>query len=298
MKFILPAVLAALMLGGCATGTMSEKITSDYKAVPVGQQQLEYRVYLPPQYESEPGRHFPLLVYFHGGGGNHRSWGEEGGMGERVLPHMRDESFGPFIVLAPSVGRYDVITGLAETELFQHVIPQVKASYRTNEVTVAFGHSMGGLSALMLGLRHPHTFSAVAAASPFAYDVSPYDSGERVEHFKQQFRGGFFLGRWQKGVAGKFQSREEFDAYSPFQQIRAMDSKPCFSLFLTTGTKDPMGLYAQNELLHRALASAGIAHEYVVQKGVAHSTIREPRLYQWLNEQADKSEFSRNAGGN
>lgn len=298
MKAMIPAVLAALMLGGCATATLSEKIESDYKAVTVGKQQLEYRVYLPPQYESQPDRKFPLLVYFHGGGGNHRTWGEEGGMGERLLPHMADESFGPFIVLAPSVGRYDVITGQAETELFEHVIPHVKASYRASNVTVAFGHSMGGLSALMLGLRHPHTFTAVAAASPFAYDVSPYDNQDRVEHFKQQFGGGFFLARWQKGVAGKFTSRQEFDAYSPFQQIRALDHKPCFSLFLTTGTNDPMGLYAQNELLHRALTGAGVAHEYLVQQGVAHSTIREPRLYRWLDAQADSHSVSRAAGGN
>ena len=286
-----------VLLAGC-TINLSEKIESDYEAIELPKQELEYRVYLPPQYESEPGRKFPLLVYFHGGGGNHRTWGQENGLGERLIPKMRDEEFGPFVVLAPSVGRFDVIAGESERLLFERIIPSVRRDYRVNETTIAFGHSMGGLSAMMLSLRHPDAFTAVAAASPFAYDVSPFEPTDQIEEFEKKYGGGFYLKRWQTGVAGKFGDEEQFEAYSPFAQVRHLDHRLPFKLFITTGTKDQMGLYPQNLLLHEELKRKGIEHEFLVQEGVAHTTIGEPRLYQWIDEQADQPVVSRSAGGN
>ncbi|MCB9895193.1 MAG: prolyl oligopeptidase family serine peptidase [Planctomycetes bacterium] len=293
LMLILPLVL----LAGCAVN-LSDKIESDYEALELPKQQLEYRVYLPPQYEAEPHREFPLLVYFHGGGGNHRTWGQVGGIGERMIPKMRDEEFGPFVVLAPSVGRFDVIAGESEQMLFERIIPSVRSYYRVSDTTIAFGHSMGGLSAMMLSLRHPDAFDAVAAASPFAYDVSPFEPKDQIEEFEQQYGGGIYLKRWQSGVAGKFGSEEQFLAYSPFAQVRHLNHRLPFKLFLTTGTKDQMGLYPQNLLLHEELKRKGIEHEFLVQEGVAHTTIGEPRLYQWIDEQADSLSVSRAAGGN
>lgn len=296
MKALLLTLLL-LLLAGC-TIELSEKINSDYEAVELPKQQLEYRVYLPPQYESQPNRQFPLLVYFHGGGGSHRTWGAKGGLGERMLPKMETEEFGPFIVLAPSVGRFDVIAGEAERVLFDEVIPTVRRDYRVNDTSVAFGHSMGGLSAMMLSLRHPQAFDAVAAASPFAYDVSPFEPEERIAAFEQQYGDSFYLARWQSGVAGKFGDMEQFAAYSPFEQVRRLDRKLPFQLFITTGTEDQMGLYPQNRLLHEELVRKGIEHEFLVQEGVAHTTIAEPKLYEWMNAQADRIRVSGSAGGN
>ncbi|MCA8911317.1 MAG: alpha/beta fold hydrolase [Planctomycetes bacterium] len=284
-------ILPLVMLAGCAVN-LSDRIESNYDYVKLNdkpEQSLEYRVYLPPQYERETAREFPLLVYFHGGGGSHRTWGQKGGLGERLIPKMEDGEFGPFVVLAPSVGRFDVIAGESERVLFDEVIPDVRKQYRVNDTTVGFGHSMGGLSVMMLSLRHPDVFSAVAAASPFAYDVSPFEPTEQIEAFEKKYGDSFYLGRWQSGVAGKFGSELEFDAYSPFEQIRRLQSPLPFNLFITTGTEDYMGLYPQNRLLHEELERKGVPHEFLVQKGVAHSTIGEPRLYRWINNQAGGS---------
>lgn len=282
-------LLPAILLAGC-TITLSDDIQSDYDRVAITEETtLEYRVYLPPQYEEEKARDFPLLVYFHGGGGNHRTWGQEGGLGERLQPRMANEEFGPFIVLAPSVGRFDVITGESERRLFEEVIPGVQRDYRVNETTIGFGHSMGGLSVLMLSMRHPDVFDAVAAASPFAYDVSPFDEQERIEEFERTYGDNVFVSRWTTGVAGKFESETEFRAYSPFEQVRNLRRDLPFTLFLTTGTEDYMGLYPQNRILHEEFKRAGIEHDYLVQEGVSHSTLAEPRVYQWIHSQAENA---------
>lgn len=285
------------LLAGC-TVTLSDNIASGYESIELPGQQLEYRVYLPPQYEIQPDREFPLLVYFHGGGGDHRTWGARRGLGERLIKRMESEEFGPFVVLAPSVGKFDVIAGESERVLFEQVIPDVRREYRVNNTTVAFGHSMGGLSAMMLGLRNPYAFDAVAAASPFAFDVSPFEPQSEIDAFKSKHGRSPFVNRWLNSVAGKFSTKQEFDAHSPFMQIRKFDGRLPFELFLTTGTEDYMGLYAQNQLLHEALESRGIEHEFLVQDGVSHSTIAEPRLYMWIDEQAGRGGLARAAAGN
>lgn len=296
MKSLL-AILPVILLTGCAVN-LSDRIESDWEYVQLSEtSRLEYRVYLPPQYELEPDREFPLLVYFHGGGGNHRTWGAKGGLGERMIPFMQQEEFGPFVVLAPSVGRFDVITGEAERVLFEEIMPGVRREYRVNDTTVAFGHSMGGLSAMMLSLRHPHEFDAVAAASPFAYDVSPFQSDEQIEAFQNTYPGGPFVRRWNSSIGGKFETADEFNAYSPFEQVRRLDRPLPFELFLTTGTEDYMGLFPQNRKLHEELARKGISHEFIVQEGVSHSTLADPRIYQWLDQQADRFTTVASAGG-
>lgn len=298
---ILIAVLALLSMTGCAIN-LSDSADSRYDSVAITEEvRLEYRVYLPPQYETQPDREFPLLVYFHGGNGNHRTWGKVGGLGDRLREKMKNEEFGPFVVLAPSVGRFDVITNDAERVLFDEVIPNVQRSYRVNDRTVGFGHSMGGLSVLMLALRHPNTFDAVAAASPFAYDISPFAKEEQVEMFEETYDTGFFFGQWQNGIASKFDSREQFNEYSPFEQIRNLESacRVEFDLFLTSGTKDRMGLYPQNLRLHQALVAQGVPHEFVTQDGVGHTTIAMPRLYQWIHERSmpETGQVTGTAGG-
>lgn len=293
---MLPVVFPVVLLAGCSV-TLSEKITSDYEAIKLPTQHLEYRVYLPPQYESQPDREFPLLIYFHGGGGSHRTWGAERGLGEKLIDRMEREEFGPFVVLAPSVGKFDVISGESERVLFERVIPEVRSDYRVNDTTVGFGHSMGGLSAMMLSLRHPQSFDAVAVASPFAYDISPFESEANIEAFKSKFGSSPFVRRWLTSVAGKFGTEEEFDAYSPFVQIRKVDTRLPFKIFLTTGTDDYMGLYPQNRLLHEALTRQGIEHEFLIQDGVSHSTISEPKIYQWMDDQSDSVGLVRSASG-
>ncbi|MBX3459345.1 MAG: alpha/beta fold hydrolase [Planctomycetes bacterium] len=292
-------ILLPLLLGACAS-TLSDKLDSRYDSAPVvAETRLEWRVYLPPQYHAQPQREFPLLVYFHGGGGNHRTWGARGGLGERLQPLMAAEEFGPFVVLSPSVGRFDPITGQAEQLLFESVIPGVREKYRVSDTTIAFGHSMGGLSALMLALRQPGCFDAVAAASPFAYDVSPFDERARIEAFEKEYGGSFFLGRWQTSVEKLFSDEREFERYSPFAQVRNWRGALPFRLYLTSGTEDYMGLFPQNLLLHEELQRKGLDHEWVVQRGISHSTLADRRIYTWLHQHSGfAATVSGSAGGN
>lgn len=282
----LALIAPALFISGCRT-ILSDKIESRSHGVPLGEDTLVYRVYLPPGYEQNPDKTYPLLVWFHGGGGSELTWGQRGGIAERLLEPMNTGELAPFIVLSPTAGETDVFRGESEKALVERVLPRVKREYRTNGVTVALGHSMGGLNAMIVSLRNPQLFSAVAVASPFLFDTSPYDSEAARQDFEKRFGAGW-QGVYRRAVGSRFETRDEFAAYDPFSRIRNGQTVP-FELLLTSGTEDRFGLFKHNESLHEMLTQRGIAHQWLVQQGVGHTTIANPEVYEWLEAQAKKA---------
>lgn len=288
-KLLIALVLIApaLFISGCRT-ILSDKVESRGHGVPLGEDTLVYRVYLPPGYEQNPDKTYPLLVWFHGGGGSELTWGQRGGIAERLIEPMKTGELAPFIVLSPTAGETDVFRGESERALVEKVLPRVKREYRTNGVTVALGHSMGGLNAMIVSLRNPQLFSAVAVASPFLFDTSPYDSEAARQDFEKRFGAGW-QGVYRRAVGSRFKTRDEFAAYDPFSRIRSGQAVP-FELLLTSGTEDRFGLFKHNEYLHETLTQRGIAHQWLVQQGVGHTTIANPEVYNWLQANALKAE--------
>jgi len=283
----LALIAPALFITGCRT-MLSEKIESRGHGVPLGEDTLVYRVYLPPNYEQNPEKTYPLLVWFHGGGGSELTWGKQGGIAEKLLEPMKTGELAPFIVLSPTAGETDVFRGESEKALVEKVLPRVQREYRTNGVTVALGHSMGGLNAMIVSLRNPQLFSAVAVASPFVFDTSPYDDKAALESFEKRFGAGW-QGVYRRAVGSRFETRDEFASYDPFSRIRSGQKVP-FELFLTSGTEDRFGLFKHNEYLHQTLKQSGVEHQWLVQQGVGHGTIANPEVYDWLQVQAQKAE--------
>ncbi len=284
MKRLLLIPILLLMLAGCRA-PVSELMTSEGGRAVDDWREMEYRVWLPAGYEKETARTYPLLVWFHGGGETRWGWGREGRIGEIVAGRVRRGELQPFIVVSPSAGLFDPVMKSYERMLVDQVLPDVRKKYRVNGKTVAFGHSMGGLSALMVSMRNPDLFDAVVAASPFLYDTSPWHSESEQAAFDEKF-GGRFTRRWRENVGDAFRHEKTYRAHDPFSLARS-GFKPPFKLLLTCGDKDTLGLYPHNLMLHETLAMAGIEHEWLVQPGVGHGTVEDPRLMDWLNAQAN-----------
>jgi enterochelin esterase-like enzyme len=133
-----------------------------------GGAQKRMHVYLPPAYEADPGRRYPVLYLNHGGGENDSHWTEKG-----ATHHILDNLIAagkarPMIVVMPNTGR--LVSGkppkLGEDdactqEYLQHVLPFVDGHYRTRtnrESRAVAGLSMGGFVTLNTGLSHLETF--------------------------------------------------------------------------------------------------------------------------------------------
>lgn len=140
-------------------------------------------VYLPPQYDSEPPRHFPVLYLLHGFGGKHRFWTSSDRPKRPIrLQEMADDlirqgNIQPLIIVMPdgdnaykgSFYLNSAVTGGWEDFVCQDLVRHVDSTYRTIPQASAralAGHSMGGYGALLLTMRHPETFRAVYGLSP------------------------------------------------------------------------------------------------------------------------------------
>lgn len=125
-------------------------------------------VYVPPGYDSDTGRRYPVLYLNHGGGENDSHWTEKG-----ATHHILDNLIAagkarPMIIAMPNTGR--LVSGkppkLGEDdactqEYLQHILPFVDGHYRTRtnrESRAVAGLSMGGFVTLNTGLTHLETF--------------------------------------------------------------------------------------------------------------------------------------------
>lgn len=134
-------------------------------------------VYLPPSYDSEPQRRFPvvfLLAGFTGRGTmmlNDEAWGvpihermdrliAAGRSGEMILvmPDCFTRLGGSQYLDSSATGRY-------ETHLVEELVPWADRSFRTlagRDHRGVAGKSSGGYGALTLGMKHPDVFGALA----------------------------------------------------------------------------------------------------------------------------------------
>lgn len=134
--------------------------------------QGSYLVYLPPGYEQDLSRHYPVIFWLHGGFGNARQggWAVENyhaAIKNRELPEL-------IIVLVQGlpIGWYvDSKNGKLPIEqvLIKDLIPHIDAMYRTIADRAGRGiegHSMGGYGALRLGLKYPNLFGSIFSVAP------------------------------------------------------------------------------------------------------------------------------------
>lgn len=140
-------------------------------------------VYLPPGYDSDPGKRFPVLYLRHGGGENETGWVKQGrvnfildnliagGRAQPMLVVMGSGYAAPAGVAVentPGTRRgpqsMDQIAAMAVAEL----IPEIDASFRSiadRDHRAIAGLSMGAAQTLAIGLGNLDTYSALGVFS-------------------------------------------------------------------------------------------------------------------------------------
>ena len=141
-------------------------------------------VYLPPEYDKEPNRRFPVfmdIVGFLGSGRSHLNWKAfDENVPQRLERLARRGKMGPVIAVFPdcftrlggnqyinssAVGRY-------ADYLLMEILPEVDRRYRTlrdPKKRALFGKSSGGYGAIVHGMRYARHWGAVACHSGDMY---------------------------------------------------------------------------------------------------------------------------------
>src|SRR5580658_8056589 len=142
-------------------------------------------VFLPPSYQKEKHRRYPVVYALHG-----YSIGAEQWTHEIYVPQTIEGAFAQgakeMIVVLPdsktihngSMYSSSVTTGDFETYISHDVVAYIDAHYRTIPDRMSrglVGHSMGGYGASRIGMKHPDVFGSLYIMSPCC--MSPMAGG-------------------------------------------------------------------------------------------------------------------------
>ena len=124
-----------------------------------------YMLYLPPGYERETTKRWPLVFFLHGNGDR----GKNIYLLAKASPFMmiREKGPLPFIIVAPLLNRSPRYASFPE-EYMGGVLDEALADYRVDSKRVyVTGLSIGGEAAYRFALARPGTFAAIAPLSAF-----------------------------------------------------------------------------------------------------------------------------------
>lgn len=163
----------------------ASQLTVDYVNSAVLARRVAYSIYLPPCYDTDPNRRYPVLYLLHGANTDQTQWPDL-----QVQPDadllVNNASIAPLVVVMPG-GDYRQGEDYGAFVL-RDLIPFVEKIARVlvdGKDRAIGGISQGGYLALGIALAHPEMFSAVGGHSP-ATDSALTDllSPDRISDLK------------------------------------------------------------------------------------------------------------------
>jgi enterochelin esterase family protein len=146
----------------------------EYRSIALGLDRRMY-VYLPPEYDRDSTRRFPVLYLRHGNFELESTWSQAGRAGMILDNLLAQHRAVPMIIVMPNgypsvtgSGSDDIAIEKVGRELLSDIIPFVDSHYRTSSTPrnrALAGLSMGANQAFVMGLKHPNVFASVGAFS-------------------------------------------------------------------------------------------------------------------------------------
>jgi S-formylglutathione hydrolase FrmB len=133
-------------------------------------------VFLPPSYEKEPGRRYPVVYALHGYSIGAEQWSQEIHVPQTIEGALAKGARDMIVVLPDSKTVHNgsmysssVTTGDFENFIAHDLVAYMDAHYRTipeRKSRGLVGHSMGGYGASRIGMKHADIFGSLYIMSP------------------------------------------------------------------------------------------------------------------------------------
>lgn len=202
-------------------------------------------VYLPPSYDREPSRRYPVAFVLTGFTGRGRMLLNDNPWSPSLPDRMdsliaRGASREMILVMPDAFTRYggsqylnSSATGRYEDHLIEELVPWVDRAFRTRaarEHRGVIGKSSGGYGALLHGMRHPDVFGAVACHSGDM--VFEYCYRGEVPKFCSRVQHGGGLERWLAAFEAAPQKKsEDFTALNILGMSASYSANPATKPF-------------------------------------------------------------------
>lgn len=248
--------------------------------------EVEYTIYLPPNYSDQ--RAYPVLYLMHGGGdGDNSDWYLYGAADRTFDRLIRDGEVPPFIAVTPDGRRDDTLEfntyymndadgGYRWEDMFtQEFIPFIEATYPAipaERGRAIMGLSMGGYAALAYALKYPDMFAAAAGLSP------AIRTDAQIVAMGQKGYDRRYGKAWGPGLEGEARLNDAYRANSVFHLLETLPpaTVTATELFIDTGADDVF--FEGSVLMHNMLRapragderSFDSSHRFMIREG-AHN---------------------------
>ena len=290
----LPALPGVTIVAQAQQPVARGRVVTDTLWAPALGASKEARIYLPPSYDAQPRRRYPVVYYLHGWTGSERNWVDAGRLSaiadsliERGLPEMiivmpdGDDSWYTTwntlenlsacrrdTVRTEAAASYCVPWPHYDDYIVNNVVSHVDRRYRTHADPARrgiAGLSMGGYGAVTLALNNPAVFAAAASHSGvLAPGYVPEDSTRvRVDGITRLSRARASYGAIWPSLSLAFgRDTTGWWARDPSRLIRRMARRGqrVPALYMDIGLKDRF--LGQNRFFRGTLKELGVPHVY------------------------------------
>ncbi|HZQ20563.1 MAG TPA: alpha/beta hydrolase family protein [Terriglobales bacterium] len=229
---------------------------------------VRYCVMLPPDYDANSKKKFPILYFLHGLGENEQALLNSGGWG-LIQDLQRDHKVGDFLMVAPE-GRGSFFINSADVKIrysdffLTEFLPFIEKRYRVlreRRARGVTGLSMGGYGALRFAFAYPEMFGSVSAQSPALITESPRELNSGL-------RDAGPLARLLGSVFGNPINVTHWNQNNPFQLARKNQAQiRSQKIYFNCGEQDEYGFAEGAEALHKQLLSEKVSHEFHLYPG-------------------------------
>jgi len=245
-----------------APGTLPEGVSHHTYPSPSMGHDVGFSIYLPPAYEKEPQRRFPVIYHLHGAS----SFPLARVSSAKVLHEgIVAGKWPPMIMVLPNGGQRtfykDSFDGkfMSETTVIKELIPHVDASYRTiaaRHGRCIEGFSMGGRGSTRLAMKYPDIFCSLFNQAGNVIRVAELFDPARPDKFPNRMLGP---------DKARYVDNDSFELLKKnIDQIRGK-----MRIQIMCGTADLTHLSSVREY-HQALIEVGVDHTYVEIEGLEH----------------------------
>jgi S-formylglutathione hydrolase FrmB len=220
---------------------------------------VPYCVVLPPSFDTDKARRFPVLYFLHGLGDNEQTFVHSGAW--NLVDDLREKGeLRDFLIATPDGGASFYINSKDGKEryedfLLQEFFPFIEKRYRVTagrKHRAIAGISMGGYGAMHLAFRHPQLFVAVAAHSAALIDKLPVFLGPTPNSPRSRVLGGVF---------GNPPDPAFWDRNNPMVLART-GNLIGLNIYFDCGDQDDYGFDSGARALDKLLTARHIAHEF------------------------------------
>jgi enterochelin esterase-like enzyme len=233
-----------------------------------------YCIYLPPDYDKDTSKRYPVIYNLHGAGGNEL----HGQLSAEVLQEgILAKRWPPMIIVMPNGGKYtyykDSYDGkyMGETTVMKELIPHIDAQYRTiaaRHGRCIEGFSMGGRGSTRLAMKYPDMFCSLFNQSGNVYHTADQFNPQEPNKYPNNYLGP---------DKARYEDNDSFLLLKKnLDQIKGK-----LRIQVWCGTQDDGHLPSVRDY-HQALLQAGVDHTYMEIEGLDHNQTQMINRYRTI----------------